>query len=109
MALRSLAISQMGHYRNSGKKYRGDLLPILESGFVRDGLPQSHGIAMYVAPDGQSWYAERQTITGHWFAIGAGGPPSDQWLFDGTDRPSGFPNEAEWDHWGGGEHSVNWD
>ena len=109
MSLRWLATTQMGHYRNGVKRYREDLLPTLEPVFARDGLPQPSGIAMYVAVDGQSWYAERQTTTGHWFAIGAAGPPPDQWLFDGPGRPSGFPDEAEWDHWGGGDHSVNWD
>ncbi|MCY3887037.1 MAG: hypothetical protein OXG19_04955 [Chloroflexi bacterium] len=108
-SLRDLAISQMGHYRNAGGKYRADLIEILEPVFARKGLQQPSRISMYVASDGQSWYGERQTITGHWFAIGAAGPPSDQWLFDGPARPSGFPDEAEWDHWGGGEHSVNWD
>ena len=29
-ALRTLAVSQMGHYQNGGEKYRGDLLPMLE-------------------------------------------------------------------------------
>ncbi len=109
MALRTLAVSQMGHYQNGGGKYRGDLLPMLEPSFVRKGLPLPHGLVMYVAADSQSWYAERQTITGYWFAIGAVGPPPDQWLFDGPERPPGFPDEAEWDHWGGGQHSVNWD
>ena len=108
-ALRRVAISQMGHYRNSGTKYRRDLLPILEHGFKRDGLSLPHGIAMFVAADGQSWYAERQTITTYWFAIGAVGPPPDQWLFAGPEKPSGFPDDAEWDHWGGGQHSLNWD
>ena len=97
----------MGQYRNGGEKYREDLLAMRVHSFTRDGLPQPDGIAMYVAADGQSWYAERQIITGHWFAIGAAGSPSDQWLFDGPNRPSRFPNEAEWDHWGGGEHSGN--
>ena len=108
-ALRRLAISQMGHYRNGGKRYREDLLPMLKPGFMRDGLPLPHGIVMYVAADGQSWYAERQTVTGYWFAIGAVGPPPDQWLFDGSEKPSEFPDDAAWDHWGGGQHSVNWD
>lgn len=106
-ALRWLSICQMGHYR-SGGKYRGDLLPMLTPDFARDGLPQPHGIAIHVTPDGEKWYAERKTITGHWFAIGAAHGPSDEWLFDGADRPSGFPEEAEWDQWGGGEHSMNW-
>ena len=107
-ALHLLAASQMGHYRNGGQNYRTDLVPILQPSFSRDGLPEPSGIATYVSSDGQSWYAERQTITGHWFAIGAAGPPSDQWLFDGPDKPAGFPKDVEWDHWGGGDHSENW-
>ena len=107
-SLRWLAICQMGHYRN-GERYREDLLPMVEPSFAQSGLPQPSAIVMHVAADGQSWYAERQTITGHWFAVGAAGRPSDQWLFDGPEKPSEFPDEAVWDHWGGGEHSVNWD
>ena len=63
----------MGHYRNVGR-YREELVPLLERDLARDGLPQPSGIGTYVAADGQSWYAERQAITGHWFAIGAAGP-----------------------------------
>ncbi len=107
-ALRSLAVAQMGWCNRDGR-YREDLLEILEPTFGLDGLQGPSGITMYVAPDGQGWYAERQTITGHWFAIGAAGPTPDQWLLDGPERPSGFPAEPEWDHWGGGSPSLNWD
>ena len=107
--LRWVSTCHMGHYPNGGDTYRDDLLPILEPGFADHGLDEPSGVTMFVSSDGQSWYAERQTITGHWFAIGAVGPPSDEWLFDGPERPSGFPAEPEWDHWGGGESSVNWD
>ena len=106
-ALRWLATCHMGHYRNE-EQYRRDLLPLLESGFEQYGLPQTHGIAMHISSDGQRWYAERQTVTGHWFAIGAAGPPPDQWLFDGPEKPKGFPSESTWDQWGGGEQSTNW-
>ncbi len=107
-ALRSVAFAQMGWW-NRDHRYREDLLEMLEPTFGLDGLQEPSGIAMYVAPDGHSWYAERQTITGHWFAIGAAGPTPDQWLLDGPERPSGFPAEPEWDHWGGGSPSLNWD
>ncbi len=103
-----LAVCHMGHYRN-GNTYRDDLLSIVEPGFAQHGLAEPFGVVMHVAPDGQSWYAERQTITGHWFAIGAAGPPSDQWLYDGDQSAPGFPNEETWDHWGGGPHSRNWE
>ena len=106
-SLRWLAICHMGHYRNE-KKYRKDLLPLVESGFERYGLSQPHGITMHINGDGQRWYAERQTVTGRWFAIGAAGPPPDEWLFDGSEKPEGFPAEPEWDQWGGGVHSTNW-
>ncbi len=106
-ALRSLAVAQMGWW-NRDDRYREDLLEILEPTFELDGLQEPSGITMYVALDGQGWYAERQTITGHWFAIGAAGPTPDQWLLDGIERPSGFPSEPEWDHWGGGSPSLNW-
>ncbi len=103
-----LAVCQMGHYRRDNA-YRDDLLPIVEPSLVQYGLAEPFGVLMRVAADGQAWYAERQTITGHWFAIGAVGPPSDQWLCDGDQAASGFPDEATWDHWGGGPHSRNWD
>ena len=108
-ALRWLATCHMGHYRNRKKKYQRDLLLKLEHGFEKYGLSKPNGITMHVGSDGQRWYAERQTGTGHWFAIGAAGPPPDEWLFDGSEKPEGFPVESEWDQWGGGEHSTNWD
>ena len=108
-SLRRLASAQMGHYRNREKRYQEDLLRRFERYFEQDGLSQPNGIALHVSTDGQSWYAERQTVSGHWFAIGAAGPPTDQWLFDDSEKPNGFPVESEWDQWGGGEHSKNWD
>ena len=44
--------------------------------------------------DDQAW---RRTIAGWCFAIGAAGPPPDQWLDDGPNPPRGFPGEdPEW-------------
>lgn len=68
-ALQWLATCRMGHYRHD-ERYRPDLLPLVESQFVRDGLPEDHGIVMNVAVDGQSWYAYRETVSGWYFAIG---------------------------------------
>lgn len=107
-ALRWLATCQMGHYRN-GNQYRADLLRIVEPHFEHDGLPNPHGVELHVHRDRKSWYATRQTISGWWFAIGAAGPPSDQWLYDGQDPPKGFPSDPGWDRFGGGPASVNWD
>ena len=108
-ALRWLATCHMGHYRNGEQTYRADLLPIVESQFSGEGLPENHGVEMHVARDGQCWYATRRAVTGWWFAIGAAGPPPDQWVYDGPHPPQGFPSEPEWDRFGGGVASTNWD
>jgi hypothetical protein len=76
------------------------LLPIVDFHFPRDGLPENHGVEMYVPRDGQRWYAMRRAVTSWWFAIGAAGPPPDQWLYDGPHPPRGFPAEPEWDRFG---------
>lgn len=89
-ALRWLATCQMGWYRNRGGRYRSELLDMLGD-FTNHGLPTEHGIELHVAPDGQQWWAGRRTITGWYFAIGAAGPPPDQWEYDGEVPPGGFP------------------
>ena len=52
---------------------------VLGDDFTLHGLPRESGITLHVARDGQSWYARRRTVTGWCFAIGAAGPPPDQW------------------------------
>jgi hypothetical protein len=109
-ALRWLATCQMGWHRNRGGRYRTDLLERMSNDFSRQGLPEEHGIAMRVRDDGQAWYAWRRTVTGWVFAIGAAGPPPDQWEYDRAEPPSGFPGEDP--AWGDGpfdfESSRNW-
>ena len=100
-ALRYLSTCQMGHYRSRGREYHADLVNVVENLPERYGLPAPNGIRLHVSPDGQRWYAERETITGHWFAIGASGPPPDEWAYDGSTKPSGYPSESEWDQWAG--------
>ena len=109
-ALDWLATCQMGHYRNV-RKYRSDevFAAIIQATSPQHGLPTPTDIRLRVSADEQCWYAERETITGHWFAIGAAAPPADQWLYDGATKPVDFPNEREWDQWSSGEHSVNWE
>ena len=101
-ALRALATAQMGWYRNRGGRYRPELLEILQSRFERCGLPADDGISLWVADDGQSWWAYRRTVTGWCFAIGAAAPPPDEWLYDGSEPPTGPPREdAIWgERWG---------
>lgn len=105
-ALHFLGTAQMGWYNNDGR-YRADLLLVLESTFARIGLDE-HGITMHVTQDGQKWWAWRRTITGWCFAIGASGPPPDQWLFDGMEPPRGYPREGS--EWGSrfGLDAPNW-
>ena len=96
--LQHLGTMQMGWYRNRGGRYRLDILELLRT----DGLPEQHGIKLSVAPDGQSWWAWRRTVTGWCFAIGAAGEPPDEWLYDGPDPPVGFPGQdSAWgERWG---------
>lgn len=98
-ALQWLATAQMAWYNNQGGRYRADLLEMLAP---FDGLPANHGIHLFVGGDGQSWWAWRRTTTGWCFAIGAAGPPPDQWLCDGPEPPAGFPGEdpAWGERWG---------
>lgn len=107
-ALQWLASCEMGHYRSRQNRYHSDVLSMAAVQFPDQGLPQDHGVEIHISFDGQSWYATRQTITGWWFAIGAAGPPADQWLYDGSTPPKGFPKEPEWDRFGDGPSSANW-
>ena len=98
-ALHLLATCQMGWHGNGGR-YRPDLLKLLGDNFTRHGLPKESDIKLHVAPDGQSWYAWRRTVTGWCFAIGAAEPPPDQWRYDGSEPPRGFPGKDS--SWGDG-------
>lgn len=94
-----LSICHMGHYRKEGR-YRTDLLDLFgPDTFVGKGLPPEPHINMTVAPDGQSWWAWRRTVTGWVFGIGALEAPNDRWEFDGPDVPSGGPGtHPAWRH-----------
>ncbi len=103
-ALNWLSSCQRGWHNQIGK-YRDDLIQFLKPGFQSKGLPDQHGITMHVAEDGQAWWAWRRTITGWCFAVGAAGPPPDQWEFDGAEPPTGFPGQ---DHrWGDEPFSLD--
>jgi hypothetical protein len=104
-ALRSVAIAQMGWFNNRGSRYRADLADMLAP--FKD-LPEDHGITVHVSANGHAWWAWRRTITGWCFAMGAAGPPPDEWLHDGPEPPSGFPNHVpEWgSRWG--LEAANW-
>jgi hypothetical protein len=108
--LELLAECQEGWYSNPGDRYRAELFEALRPQFTTQGLPADAGITVNVAENGQSWYAWRRTVSGWCFAIGAAGPPPDQWTYDGPEPPSGFPGEDS--AWGSGavsgENNRNW-
>jgi hypothetical protein len=108
-ALQWIASCHMGHYRNRGL-YRTDLLDFALDGSGGHDLPNPHGVEMRVSADGQRWMAWRRTITGWVFAIGAAGPPPDQWEYDGAVPPDRFFGEDP--VWGStpfsGEVNTNW-
>ena len=96
-ALHWLATCHAGHYRKRNR-YDRNLLHLVGDTFTTWGIPKESGITMRVAKGGQRWFAYRRTVSGWCFAIGAAGPPPDQWEYDGPDPPSGFPGED--DCWG---------
>lgn len=95
-ALRWLSTCMMGWYRHHDE-YVDDLLERFQDDFTRQGLPRPSGITLRVSHDKQSWYAWRRTITGWVFAIGAAGPPPDEWTYDGPEPPTRIPGEDG--HW----------
>lgn len=109
-ALNWLYTCQMGWYSREPKGYKGDLLARFGDDFSMHGLSPPSGITMHVSEDGQRWYAWRRTPCGRCFAIGAGGPPPDQWLYDGPRPPSDFPGLGE--EWGeapfSDDYAPNW-
>lgn len=109
-ALRWLHACQMGWYRRETVGYKPALIERFRDDFSRHGLPTPSGISLVVSKDGRKWYAWRRTAGGRYFAIGAAGPPPDEWLHDGTTPPQGFPGLSP--EWGDGPFSEttapNW-
>lgn len=98
-----------GWYRREDR-YRADILDILKGDFDRYGLSEPPGIELRVSSNAQSWFAWRRTTTGWCFAIGAAGPPPDEWRYDSLEPPVGFPGTDPC--WGESslslESSLNW-
>ena len=108
-ALLWVSTCMSGWYRRESR-YRADILDILQGSFERHGLNDPPGIELRVSPSGQSWFAWRRTITGWCFAIGAAGPPPEEWRYDDPRPPDGFPGTDPC--WGdtslSTESSLNW-
>lgn len=93
-ALNTLAVRQMGWYRNRGSRYRREVLELMSHHHALERVPADHGIKMRVRRDGQAWSAWRRTPSGWVFAIGASEPPPAQSHYDGPTLPKGYPGEA---------------
>lgn len=91
--LEYLSYCHMGHYYNLGY-YREDLVELIGDTFKFRGLPQPHGIGMEVAQEGKKWFAWRVLPSGWTLGIGASGPPSSQWKWDGPGAPKEPPSPA---------------
>ena len=103
-ALDWVATCMIGQY-NRSSRFRREVLDIVAP-FTRQGLPEQHGIHMRVDPSGRRWYAFRRTITGWVFAVG-GNSQRDQWQFDGSEPPTGYPSaDSGWVQFAG---SINWE
>lgn len=107
-ALQWLYTCQLGHYPKNGSRYSASLETIIDGLSEQYDLPHPNNIKMHISDDGQSWYASRQTITGHWFAIGPARLPTDQWFYDGPTAPASYPNQSGWDQWVPDSNSPNW-
>ena len=95
---------------NREERYKTDLLELIGGPTQHRDLSVEAGYREFVASDGSAWFAWRRTISNWVFAIGAAGPPPDQWLYDGPEPPQGPPRVD--DVWGDSPfsdaHSRNW-
>lgn len=97
-ALNTLAVRQMGWYRNRGRRYGREVLSLMSGHHALSGLPADHDIRIRIRRGGRSWYAWRWTPSGWVFAIGASGAPPTQSHYDGPALPKGYPGESPgWD------------
>lgn len=95
--LDQLAMFQMGQHRNTLHHYNPDLLAVMGRG-GQFGLPDEHGVEMFVSPDKQRWSAWRRTVTGWVLGVGGSTDIDLEWRFEGAEPPSSFPSvkNSEW-------------
>jgi hypothetical protein len=97
-ALRFLHTCHGGWWRKQ-ERYHSDLLALIGGPDGMYGLDSTNGYNEWVSPDGGSWYAWRETISGWIFGIGSNAPPPDEWKYDGPDPPTGPPGaDPRWRH-----------
>jgi hypothetical protein len=74
-------------------RYRADLLAAV-GGLLSKSFPETE-IAMSIKKNGRAWYAWRRTVAGWVLGIGATAPPPDQWVYEASEPPAGFPDKHE--------------
>ena len=84
----------MGWWRRDAR-YKDGLLALIGGRMQRHNLSLENGYREIVAPDGSSWFAWRRSASNWVFAIGAVGPPPNQWLYDGPEPPNGPPGSDD--------------
>lgn len=91
-ALNLLATFHRAQHKDG--RYRADL-PDSVSGLLSSKTLPEPGFVSAVKKNGRAWYAWRRTVTGWCLGIGATGAPPDQWVYEGHEPPSGFPDKDE--------------
>lgn len=93
-ALHWLSTCHSGWYQNRVGVFPPELFAKIEGDLNgKHGLPVNHGVHVWVAKDGQSWFAWRRTPSGFVLGIGA-----NVALPNGTLRHGG-PIEWRWEDW----------
>jgi hypothetical protein len=89
-ALDWLHLLESAAHRTQGR-YVDDVGRLITSDWDRRGLPVEHGISITTSRSGKRFFAWRRTPSGWCFAVGAGGPPPDEWYFEGPEPPVDLP------------------
>ena len=95
VALARLHMFHRAQHRDD--RYRADLMACV-SGLLAKTFPESE-IVTHIEPDGRSWFARRQTISGWVFGIGAVCIPPDVWTWEAPEPPDRAPGPGtDWNH-----------
>lgn len=89
--LRNLGFMQMSFARDHKNRYRPDMQPLM-FGWGWDKLPADPDVQASTSNDRKAWVAWRRTSGGYFFGVGGRADNvHQQWLYDGVDAPTGFP------------------
>lgn len=96
-SLRKLSVRQMNEFRHHGRY--GDNLDVLFPGPAQDNdyLKNKSQVMLVTTDDRQEFWAWRTTPSGFNFGIAGKGGPPQEWLYAGSDPPTGGINsDADW-------------